>query len=374
MVTLAELQNCKNILMVNHHLAMGDAVLLSPIFKVLKDNLPEASLSVLTRSYAQDFLLSIPHIDNIIDIETILKPPVDNRFYGSKIAALARLAFFFKKQRYDCIILRNDKRVMHTRKLYFAARLCGARIVAINAYLQKHVKESQHIVETYYSILEDIGMRIVEKERLYITLSADSVKGAEKHLSDKGTKSNSHRIVGICPTSNLMVKNWSFKKVGKLCEEIGDSAKIIIFSLHNDAYRDITKFTRHTPIFIERMGFKDLLGFISRCDVFVGVDTGPTHIAAALGLPTIGLYGPTSGSIAGPYGKACLFIQAKVDCPNYKPLSLFSPFESLQDCYINDKCTRFDTTCVDTIDPIEVAEKVKSLVNANVIKKRGLHR
>ncbi|HDH50972.1 MAG TPA: hypothetical protein ENH04_06150, partial [Nitrospirae bacterium] len=80
MTTLDKLRGAKNIMFVNHHLAMGDAALLSPIFKTVKDNLPDTSISVLTRHYALDFVRAIPSVDDVADIESVMKTSDDNSY------------------------------------------------------------------------------------------------------------------------------------------------------------------------------------------------------------------------------------------------------------------------------------------------------
>ncbi|GBD95954.1 MAG TPA: lipopolysaccharide heptosyltransferase family protein [Nitrospirae bacterium] len=364
MTTLDKLRGAKNIMFVNHHLAMGDAALLSPIFKTVKDNLPDTSISVLTRHYALDFVRAIPSVDDVADIESVMKTSDDNS-YRLKIYKLFQLVSFFRRHGCDFIMLRNDRRIPHTKKLRLAGKLSGAGIISISPYLEKHMNKSRHIVETYYSILQDMGFNVREKGKLYISLSPDNKKFAGNYLKGKGIINTADRIIGISPTSNLKVKNWNSKNVAELCENMRGKAKVIVFTTDRNVIEEISELTKVAPVFVGRMEFGDLLGLLSFCDVFVGVDTGPTHVAAALGVPAIGLYGPTSGTIAGPYGKNCLFIQAETDCPVYNPLALFSPLETLQDCYVNDRCLRRDTNCVDAIGAEEVTEKAIWLLNAN---------
>jgi ADP-heptose:LPS heptosyltransferase len=54
----------------------------------------------------------------------------------------------------------------------------------------------------------------------------------------------------------------------------------------------------------------DLLAFLRRASVLVAADTGPLHLAAALGTPCVGLYGPTSAVRNGPYGTGHRSLQA----------------------------------------------------------------
>jgi ADP-heptose:LPS heptosyltransferase len=59
---------------------------------------------------------------------------------------------------------------------------------------------------------------------------------------------------------------------------------------------------RTTPVIPPPTSIPEMVAFLRRASLVVGGDTGPIHIAAALGVPTVGLYGPTSARRNGPYG------------------------------------------------------------------------
>ena len=58
-----------------------------------------------------------------------------------------------------------------------------------------------------------------------------------------------------------------------------------------------------------------LASILQTCNVFIGNDSGPMHLAAAVGTPTIGLYGPGDPTRFAPIGVACQTIQGTIECP-----------------------------------------------------------
>jgi ADP-heptose:LPS heptosyltransferase len=112
--------------------------------------------------------------------------------------------------------------------------------------------------------------------------------------------------------------------------------------------------------------FSQFLGLVARCDLFIGVDTGPSHVAAALGVPTIGIFGPTSSIIAAPSGEKSVALQAEKDCPYYRPLGLFHPGEPVPLCYGQDRCQiveRLATqTCTNLVSAAEVFAVARGLL------------
>ena len=83
---------------------------------------------------------------------------------------------------------------------------------------------------------------------------------------------------------------------------------------------------------------------IESCDLYLTCDSGPMHIAAAVGTPTVALFGPTSPTRHGPYGENHEVIEKPVSC---------------RPCY-KRKCIRKDLPhlCMTEIDPNEVAAHI----------------
>jgi ADP-heptose:LPS heptosyltransferase len=108
-----------------------------------------------------------------------------------------------------------------------------------------------------------------------------------------------------------------------------------------------------------------LMGLVSLCGLFISVDTGPMHIAAAFGVPTIGLFGPTSAAMYGPYGEGTMAISADVSgCRYYDPT--FMSGASVQECYREDRCLIAEESCINTISVDDVAEAAGKLLPAAV--------
>jgi ADP-heptose:LPS heptosyltransferase len=66
---------------------------------------------------------------------------------------------------------------------------------------------------------------------------------------------------------------------------------------------------RGTPFIPPQTTFPRLAALLKRCDFVVSNDTGPMHIAAAVGTPVLGIYGPTNPALQGPYGQGHLTVR-----------------------------------------------------------------
>ena len=108
-------------------------------------------------------------------------------------------------------------------------------------------------------------------------------------------------------------------------------------------------------VLIER-SLRDFAFYAGGMDVFISCDTGPLHIAAALGVKTIGLFGPTSPDVFGARGKNSINLWRRQDCaPCLEPGTVHKK-EFL-------KCA--DNACMKNISVEIVLEAVEKLLKSN---------
>lgn len=332
-------------------LAMGDAILLSPVYKTLKDNIRGVDITVLTNRYAMPFVKAISSVDHVYALESVF------RRGASRIEVFLRLCMFFIKNRIDTVVLRGDKRLPQ-RVFNLAAKICLLKTISMGSYLGEEVSESKHIVEVYFRILEKLGFEVKERGRLGLTLPESALSEAKAFLGNGAGK-----LAGIAPTSNIKIKNWSPEKTAELIKKLKELFyDVVLFCADKEYSNQVRDLTGNSVLSVGRIDFPLLMGIVSLCKIFIGVDTGPTHLAAALGVPTVGLYGPTSGIVAGPYSKKGTYVQSSVACPYYNPLALFSPKERPMACYLEGRCKLPEKNCMDGITIEEVLETVHRII------------
>ncbi len=352
MVERDRLRRARKILFVHQLLAMGDAFFLSPIYKVIKENIPTVEIAILTNHYSIPFVKAIPYVDQGYSLESLWRKD------SSRLERLFYLCLFLFRNRFDAIVLRGDKRIPQ-RVFHVAAKICRLHIISIGSYLEEEITETRHIVDTYFNILERMGFQVNERGRLYVDLPNSALSEAKVFLKER-----IDRLVGVDPISQMKVKTWPPEKTATLIKQLREmSYDVVLFCTDSTFIDRVQSCLNNEPItVVSYVDFSLLRGIIALCHAFVGVDTGLTHLAAALGVPTVGLYGPTSGIILRPYNAKGIAIQSSVDCPYYRPLSLFSPKEKFQECYIEDKCKLSMTNCVQEIAVEEVIKAIMRLL------------
>jgi heptosyltransferase-2 len=188
----------------------------------------------------------------------------------------------------------------------------------------------------YYSILvERLGFELSESLPR-ITVRADTARRADEMLTKHGI-TRSTRVVGFAPGAAYgHAKRWPPARVADVVARV--SARVgavsILFGAHGDreAGREIeSSVPAGAPLvnLIGRTDLRQLAGILARCSAFVSNDSGAMHLAAALGVPVTGIFGPTDERVTAPLGDHDVILQ-KVFC---RPCML-------RDCPIDHRCMR----------------------------------
>ena len=129
------------------------------------------------------------------------------------------------------------------------------------------------------------------------------------------------------------------EKTGARIVTVGDK-------FEQKAARSVMQSAARTSDLTGRTSLAELAVVISRCDVLVSGDSGPLHLATALGKRVVGLYGPTDPALSGPFADDAILVTAGIPCsPCY---DLRAPAD----------CPFGDTLCMDWITPHQVLEAV----------------
>jgi heptosyltransferase-1 len=124
----------------------------------------------------------------------------------------------------------------------------------------------------------------------------------------------SDRLVAVLPGTRGPAKQWPPERYLELARRVApmQGVRLVLVGSpdeHSLLDRIVRGLDGHSPITFTGP-IDDLVVLLRRANLVVGNDTGPLHIAAALGRPTIGLFGPTRSERNGPYGPTGWSIQS----------------------------------------------------------------
>ena len=156
------------------------------------------------------------------------------------------------------------------------------------------------------------------------------------------------RFLAIHPGSGSPAKNWSPENFARVADRVSKRAKVLLISgPANDGVEEIRRALRKTDTFVaDSLSLIQLAGLLQTGTAYLGNDSGITHLAAALGLPTVAIFGPTDPAVWGPQGLEVRILYEQISC---------SPCSS----ETRSGCSR---QCLETIGPDRVIETLSPLI------------
>ena len=331
---------------------VGDNIFNLPAVHLLRETFPEARLAVLVRRGLGPLWEIVPEIDEVITYDL-------NGGWRDL------------KRKWDLVrtlrMRRFDLAVVFPRSFESALWMWLAGIPERWGYaeegrsllLTRAVSSPRRYRNTpridYYYHLIDNAESDKPAPPAVLKLSPELIAQAGKQLRSLAKYDRKQLLIGFHPRSSYgPAKCWPGRKFSRLAELLvkKQGAMILLFGSENerDILQEIADQAGGGVVNLAgRTDLKESAALISLCRVFVANDSGPLHLAAALEVPVIGLYGSTDPRATGPRGKKVRVIYKDVDC---------SP------CLLRECPTDFK--CMEAITPEEVMGEVEVLLERSV--------
>ncbi len=302
--------------------SLGDVVHALPVAATLRARVPDARVTWIVESREAAVLRDHPAVDALVPIDT-------RRWRGARgladlgdvVRAVARARRGLRVAGFDVAVdlqglIKSGLITAATRaplRIGFAARRCKEPLGAL--FTNRRVQPpaaARHVVDQYLALLGPLGVTEPVREfRLPVEPVAET--RAEEFLVAHGLKPGRHLVV-LNPGSRRRDKRWPEERFRALAERLTEDAAADVLVVwgpgEETAGRLIAPGGRARAVLGPPTNLYDLLAFLRRASVLVAADTGPLHLAAALGTPCVGLYGPTSAVRNGPYGTGHRSLQA----------------------------------------------------------------
>ena len=302
--------------------SLGDVVHALPVLHALRRHLPDAHLAWVVERREQAILEGHPELDELIPVDTRLWRREFRRPRGAhtvflKVRGLVRR---LAACRFDVALDLQGlwKSGIITaltrapRRVGFAPGFCRERANALFTNRWVRPDPAAHVVDQYLALLARLGVPVTE-----VAFPLPSPPGpaaaVARYLEAEGVKPRD-LVVAINPGARGDPKRWTIEAyrrvIGELSVRFGARTLLLWGPGEELLARAIAHGIEPPPLIPPPTSIPELVAFLRRATLVLGGDTGPIHIAAVLGVPTLGLYGPTSGRRNGPYGPRALAIQS----------------------------------------------------------------
>ena len=336
----------KNILVVQTAFP-GDIVLTTPLFKALKKQFPESRLSVLTTPPGCELLKDIQEIDALISY--------DKKGKDKDLLSYVRLIKKLKRLRFDLCI--SPHRSARTSFMVLASgireRIGYSEASLSFLYTKRVVRDGKlHEVHRILSLLNALDINVGEEDRQpSLAISQESSENMAKRFDELGIAA-SDLTIGVAPGSVWGTKRWTAEGFASLIDNLIETynAKILLLGAPSDrdAGNEVISLCKHAPIdLVGRTTLRELIAVIDRCQLLIGNDSAPGHIAAARNVPVISIFGPTVPSFGySPFGKDVIIVEKELPC---RPCHHHGPMI----------CPESHFRCMKDIKSEEIIEQVK---------------
>ena len=335
--------------------SLGDIILTTPVLDALKDNYRNSEILFLTKQKYQGLFEFDPRISTVIYFETEGK--------DKGVAGLFRMIKSLNQEKFDLIVdLHSNLRSFFMRLLVKTKKKVHYRKKLIPRFLMVHFKrwkaKSVSTIDSYLKSLGEIGTRVWSRiPRLYS--KNENKIWAENFFTGNGLGKD-EILVGIAPGARWETKRWDLDKFSSVAKNLSQDlpAKILLVGNKEDQQL-IEEIEDHVGkekiIQAVDLPLDRLIPLVERCELFISNDSGPMHLASALGVPTIGIFGPTHPGLGfSPSGLEDKIFWAEVEC---SPCSLHGGKECVME-------SRF---CMDNLKPEEIVKEAKRMVSADKV-------
>ncbi|MDE0483776.1 MAG: glycosyltransferase family 9 protein [Candidatus Poribacteria bacterium] len=272
---------------------IGDAVLSTAVIQPLRAHFPNAHITFLVGPSAFNLFANDPQLDT-----TLL---YDNQREHTGLKGRINLIKSLRREKFDLVINLRDS---------FTARCIGTE----HWGLVRGDRE-RHAVTRYLEVLSKQGVDTTDAQP-YLQLTETEQATAHNFLAEAGVTSE-RLLIGIHPGGNWEYKLWSAEKYAQLATGLSKqkNATILLFAGPNEQelQSQVADMMDISPILVETENLREVAALIAACDVYIGNDTGPMHIAAAVRTPVIALFGSTNHIRSGPYGDKHIIVQSGMD-------------------------------------------------------------
>lgn len=286
--------------------SLGDILHTLPAFADLSASFPEASIDWVVAKKCKFLLSAVRGIRSVyeLDTRTLLRLPPDRKAWRQLRALIREL----KSQRYDYAI--DFQGLLKTALL---SLLSGSQTrVGFSKALIREVPShwfyhrtlrkppvQTHVLELNRKLAALVGGVRAVSTRCDFLVSESDLRQVEFLLEQNRLED----FIVINPGGGWPTKRWSPKKYGALAKKLESELKLPVVVTTGpgetalyDAIAENCSSVIHLPV-----GFLQLIPLLRKARLFIGGDTGPFHLACALGVAVVGIFGPTSPVRNGPW-------------------------------------------------------------------------
>lgn len=303
--------------------SLGDVIHALPVARALKQAHPAAHLTWIVEAREHAILRDHPDLDAVVPVDTrlwrrLIWKPAGARQVWDK---MGRLTTRIRAAQFDVTLdlqglIKSGLLTAYTGAPLRIGFSAGWSREWLNClFTNRHVTppaSAAHVVEQYLALLAPLGITPTEPE-FHVPSRPEAERRMEEFLGEQGVK-RQDLLVALNPGAGRENKRWPVAHFRALADRLGAEPGVRLLLLWGPdeihMARQIRDGLSARAILAPPTDLDELSALLRRCALMVANDTGPLHLAAAVGTPALGLFGPTKADRNGPYGAGCRGLQS----------------------------------------------------------------
>jgi heptosyltransferase-2 len=304
---------------------VGDAVLAIPAMKAIRNAYPQAEVTLLVRPWVAGVFSSAPFIDRVWS---------EPRPGG--LMDWIRLSGSIRAKGFDLALLFPNS--FESAAMAFFGRVpqrVGYATDGRSWLLTQSIKpggSKRHQIHYYLELASAVSAS-VEHPSIEIEASLEERSQARKLLASAGIAADRKFLVLNPGAAYGSAKRWGEDRFAEAGDTLASEFDMDVAIVGSETERSIAERVQalmrcRVTVLNGKTSLETLIGVISESSLVVTNDSGPMHISAALGVPTVAVFGATDDIVTGPWGRRTRIVKEPVDC---------SPC-MLRECPIDHRC------------------------------------
>ena len=279
---------------------IGDVVMISPAVRAIREHFDRARIAILAKRWVLEALRGNPYYDELFEY--------DSEGIHRGAAGRLRLVRELRRARFDLAIL--FQKAFEAAALAFLAAVpmrvgyvSDSRRLLLTHPVPLPPPETHHL-EAFLGIARALGCPVRDPYPFF-HLDAEAQERARDLLESVGRAPGSP-LVALHPGSSKSPRAWHaerFALLGRdLTEKVGAQIVLLGGPADEALLEQIASSLPPPSLLLSspNLSIREMAAILERCHLFVGNDSGPMHVAAALGVPTVGIFGPGSPERSSP--------------------------------------------------------------------------
>lgn len=297
---------------------IGDVMLSTPVIKALRDSYPNAYIAMMVSPYAKDIIEDNPYLDEVIIYDK------DN-LHKSCLSSI-KFALNLRKKHFSLALILHSTNRINLITFFAGIRERVGYRRKLGFLLTRSLEEKKHLgqkheLEYNLDLVRFLGIEPRDNS-LFMPINEDSEKYIDELFDKQGVRKN-NKLLAIHPGASCPSKIWPHERFAqvadKLVEKYGFGVLIIGGPKDSKLAQNMLKNMKYEAANLAgKTTVRQLASVLKRCNLFISNDSGPVHIASAVGVPVISIFGRAQAGLSpkrwGPLGVKDKFLHKNIGC------------------------------------------------------------